>query len=29
MALIYPKKYEDNINLETWNADITNLKDVN
>ena len=29
MALTYPKKYEDNINPETWNTDITNLKDVN
>ena len=29
MALTYLKKYEDDINPETWNADITNLEDVN
>jgi len=29
MVLTYLKKYEDNINLEIWNANITNLKDVN
>jgi hypothetical protein len=23
MALTYPKKYEKDINLETWNRDIT------
>jgi len=25
MALTYLKKYKNNINLETWNKDITNL----
>ena len=29
MALTYPKKYEDNINLEIQNTNITNLKDIN
>jgi hypothetical protein len=29
MALTYLKKYEDDINLEIWNTDITNLKDIN
>jgi len=28
MALTYPKKYEDNINLEIWNTNITSLKDI-
>ena len=25
MALTYLKKYKNDINLETWNKDITNL----
>jgi hypothetical protein len=29
MALTYLKKYKDDINLEIWNTDITNLKDIN
>ena len=29
MALTYLKKYKNDINLETWNTNITNLKDVN
>ena len=29
MALTYPKKYKNNINLEIQNTDITNLKDIN
>ena len=29
MALTYPKMYEDDINLEIQNTDITNLKDIN
>ena len=29
MALTYPKKYENDINPETWNTDITNLEDAN
>jgi len=29
MALIYLKKYKDDINLEIWKTDIINLKDIN
>ena len=29
MALTYPNKYEEDINLEIWNTDIANLKDTN
>jgi hypothetical protein len=29
MALTYLKKYEDDINLETWKTAIINPKDVN
>jgi hypothetical protein len=29
MALTYPKKYEEDINLKTWNKDITNPEDAN
>ena len=28
MALTYPKKYEKDINLKTWNKEITDLKDA-
>ena len=29
MALTYPKKYEKDINLKTWNKEINNFKDAN
>ena len=28
MALTYPKKYKKDIDLKTWNREITNLKDA-
>ena len=29
MALTYLNKYKEDINLETWNTDIANLKNTN